>query len=102
MSFVNESYFLYDKSNLIKQTFVPDISKILSIYGSISYCKKGTNEVAQTISFNNPLKCFVSNDTVKKSLDFKFTKINRNLPATIYKKVHNFSFTEIGTKRMNQ
>ena len=58
---------LYDKSNLIKQIFVTEINKLLSIYGSISYFdKKGTNEAAQIILFNNPLTFFVSNDTIKK------------------------------------
>ena len=64
--------------------------------------KKGTNEAAQIISFNNPLKFFVSNDTVKNSLDFKLTKINGSLPQIRDKKFHNFSFTEIGTKRKKQ
>ena len=100
MNFVNESYFLYDKSNLIKQIFVTEINNLLSIYGSVSYFNKnGTNEAAQIISLNNPLKCFVSNDTIKNSLDFKLTKINRSFPAIRNKKVHNFSFTEIGIKK---
>ena len=60
MSFVNESNFLYDKSNLIKQTFVTEINKLLFIYGSISYFdKKGTNETAQIVLFNDPLTFFV-------------------------------------------
>ena len=33
--FINESYFLYDKSNLIKKTFITAINKQLSLYGSI-------------------------------------------------------------------
>ena len=100
IAFVNESYFLYDKSNFIKQTFVTKRNKLLSIYSSISYFhKKGTNGVAKIISFNDPLKCFVSKDTVKNSLDFKLTKIKGSLPEIRDKNVHNFSSTEIGTKR---
>ena len=61
-----KSYFLYGKSNLIKQTFVTEVNKLLSIYGSISYFdKKGINETAQIISFNDAQKFFASNDTVK-------------------------------------
>ena len=61
-----KAIFLYDKSNLIKQTFVTEINKLLSVYGSVSYFdKKGTNEAAQIISFNNSLKFFVSKNTVK-------------------------------------
>ena len=103
MSFINESDFLYDKSNVIKQTFVTKISTLLSFYGSISYFdKKANNEAAQINSFNNPLIFFVSNNTVKYGLDFKLGKINGSLPAIRDKKVHNFSFTEIGTKRKNK
>ena len=95
-----KAIFLYNKSNLKKQIFVTEINKLLSIYGCISYFgKKDTNETAQIISFNDPLKFFVSNSTVKNSLDFKLTKINGSLPQIRDKKVHNFSFTEIGTKR---
>ena len=35
VGFINESYFLYDKSNVIEQTFVTEINKLISIYGSI-------------------------------------------------------------------
>ena len=56
VSFVNESYFLYDKSNVIEQTFITEINKLTTVYGSISYFnEKGVNEVAQIILFNNPL-----------------------------------------------
>ena len=36
VNFINESHFLYDKSNLIKETFIK-INKIVLIYGSINY-----------------------------------------------------------------
>ena len=36
-NFINEGYFLYDKSNLTKKTFVTAINKELNLYGSFSY-----------------------------------------------------------------
>ena len=51
VSFVNESYFLYDKSDLIKQTFVIEINKLLSIYGSISYFDKKRYKRGRTNNF---------------------------------------------------
>ena len=36
-NFINEGYFLYDRSNLIKKTFVTAINKELNLYGSFSY-----------------------------------------------------------------
>ena len=40
--FVNESHFLYDKSNLIKNTYITALNKTISIYGSFSYFKTKT------------------------------------------------------------
>ena len=46
--FVNESYFLYDKSNMIEETFITEINKLISVYDSISYCDKNSiNEVVE-------------------------------------------------------
>ena len=35
--FINESYFLYDKSDLVKETFITALQKKIFLYGSISY-----------------------------------------------------------------
>ena len=40
VGFVNESYFLYDESNVVEQTFITEINKFTSIYGSITYFNK--------------------------------------------------------------
>ena len=88
---------------IIEQTFITEINKLRSIYGSISsFNKKGVNEIVQIISFNNPLKFLVSRGTLKKPLDFQLTKIDENLPTLSDKKVYNFSLTEIRTKSKRQ
>ena len=38
--FINESYFLYNKSDLMKEIHVTAFNKKISVYGSISYLKK--------------------------------------------------------------
>ena len=40
VGFINESYFLYNKSNVIEQTFVTEINKLISVYGSIRFFNK--------------------------------------------------------------
>ena len=40
--FINENYFLYDKSDLIKETNATALNKKISLYGSISYLNKKT------------------------------------------------------------
>ena len=39
VNFINRSYFLYDKSDFIKETFITEINKKILIYGSIIYNK---------------------------------------------------------------
>ena len=99
VGFINESYFLYDKSNVIEQTFVTEINKLISVYGFISFFNtKSVNEKVQIVSFNNPLKFTVLKDTIKNTLDFQLTKIDGNLPKLNDKKIHHFSLTEVGKK----
>ena len=100
VSFVNESYFLYDKSKIIEQTFMTKINMLISVYGSTTYFnKKAANKIIQTISFNSPLKFLVSKDTIKNTLDFQLTKFDGNLPKLNDKKISNFSLTENGSKK---
>ena len=35
--FIQGSYFLYAKGNVIKRSFITELNKFLSIYGSVSY-----------------------------------------------------------------
>ena len=49
--FINESYFFYNKSDLIKETFITALNKKILIYGSISYFNKKTeNEIFKIVS----------------------------------------------------
>ena len=68
-NFVNESYFLYDKSNLILDTFITALNKKISIYGSFIY--------------------FIG----------KATNIGGNIPEIKASKIYNFSITRLGRKR---
>ena len=79
-NFVNESYFLYDKSELIKETYITKLKKKILIYVSVSYFNKKTeNKIFPIISLENCLKFTVEKDTVKNNLDFKLTNISGKL-----------------------
>ena len=72
VGFLNESYFFYDKSNVIEQTFVTEINKLISVYGFISFFNtKSVNEKVQIVSFNNPLKFSVLKDMIKNTSRIK-------------------------------
>lgn len=75
VSIVNESYFLYDRSNLIEPTFITEINKLISVYGSISYFdKKSLDEIVKVVYFPKPLKFSVIKDVGKNSREYKVTK----------------------------
>ena len=98
--YINESYFLYDKSGFIEQTFITAINKKISIYGSISYFNKKTkNCIIRIINPEEFLKFYVKKDTLKDSLSFQQTNISGKIPQLRDSKIYNFSLVRIGEKR---
>ena len=99
-NFINESYFLYDKSFLIKKTFVTAINKTLSIYGSFSHFSgKITEKEIKLLDASNFLKFFIEKKVLKKDLKFQLTYISGKNPKIKDNKIHNFSITRLGKKR---
>ena len=67
--YTNESYFLYDKSDLIKET----------INGSISNFNKKTENEIFKISPEKFEKFYVEKNATKNSLSFQLTNIGKEL-----------------------
>ena len=101
--YINESYFLYDKSDLIKETFITALSKKVSTYGSISYFNKKTeNKIFKIISPEKFLKFYVEKDATKYSLSFQLTNTSGKLPKIKNKINYNLSLTRIEEKRKKE
>ena len=101
--YINESYFLYDKSDLIKGTFITTLTKKVLIYGSISYFNKKTeNDIFKIITPERFLKFDVEKNATKNSLSFQRTNISGELPKLKDKNIYNLSLTRIGEKRKRQ
>ena len=78
-NFINESFFLYDRSNAIKKTFVTTIDKELSIYGSFSYFSgKIYIKNIKLIDVTNPLKFLVEKKSLKDNLKLKIAYVNNS------------------------
>ena len=59
-NFINDSYFLCDKSNLIQKTYITALNKQIVLYGSFSYFSgKTTTKNLTLLSTNNFLKFFI-------------------------------------------
>ena len=100
-NFINESYFLYDKSNLIKKTFASAINKQLSLYGSFSYFSGDTSaKILNLISTSDFLKIFIEKKkALKDNLQLQLAYVNGSNVGTSDKKMHNFSITKLGKKK---
>ena len=99
-NFINESHFLYDKSGLIKESYITAINKIISLYGSTSYFdRKAENEILKILSPENSLKFLVNKDTVRYNLSFQLANISGAVPTLKDKKIHDLSLTKLGRKR---
>ena len=84
---MNESYFWYDRSNVIKETLLTAINKKMSIYGSFSYFQSRTaEEKIRLLSAGNFLKFSVDKNTLKNELKFQLTNISGDNPKTKDKK----------------
>ena len=91
---------MYDKSNLIKDTFITVLNKRILIYGSIScFNKKAENEIFKIVSPEEFLKCYVDNDVKKNSLSFQLTNISEDIPKLNDSKIYDFFLTRIGEQK---
>ena len=79
---------MYDKSDLMKETYITALNKKISIYHSISYFnKKAERKIFKIISLENSLKFLVNKDTINNSLSLQLTAIIGKLPTLQDKKV---------------
>ena len=97
--FIDESFFLYDKSNVIKRTFITALNKELSLYGSISYFsgKKAAKKI-RLLDTSNHLKFLIDKRTVRQDLKLNLAYINGTEVKRTDQKIYNFSISVVGKK----
>ena len=97
--FINENYFLYDNSNLIKKT-ITAINKQLSLYGSFSYFSGKTSiSNLKLLTSNDFLKFPVEKNSLKSNLKLQLTHVNGSDVTTNHKKNHPFSIAKLGKRK---
>ena len=94
---------MYDKSDLIKDTFITALNKKISIYGSISYFNEKTeNKIFKIVTPEEILKFYVNKDTTKNSLSFQLISVSGKLHKLKDKNIYNLSLTKIEEKTKRQ
>ena len=96
---MNESYFLYDKTNLIKKTIVTAVNKQLSLYGSFSYFsgKRAATNI-KLLTSSDFLKFLIEKKSLKTK-KLQLANIDGSEVKTSDKKIDHFSITKLGKKR---
>ena len=104
--YINEMFFLYDESDLKKETFITALNKKISYFNKISsisyFSKKAENEIFKILTSEKFLKFYVDKDATKNFLSFQLTNISGHLPKLKDKKTCNFSLTKKREKRKRQ
>ena len=98
----SELFFLYDKSNIVKKSFLTELNKFLSLFGSISFSGSVKKNLLPTVSSEKPTNFFFDADKLKESLELQLTKIDRTFPQTKDKKMHELCIVQTGKKRKMQ
>ena len=102
LNFINESFFLYDKSNIIKKTFISALNKQLSIYGSFSYFPGSAwIKNLKLLDVSNSLKFLLEKKALKKDLKLQILYVSGKEVNTEDKKIHDFSITRLKKRRKN-
>ena len=68
LNLYQESYFLYDRSNVVKQSFVNKLNQFLPIYCSVSFFGEKKKDKMHLISPKNSESFFVERDNKKENI----------------------------------
>ena len=98
--FINENYFLYDKSNLIKKTFITAINKQLSLYDFFSYfLGKNWDFKPKIVNFERFFKVPRRKKSLKSNLKLQLAQIDGSEVKTSDNKIYHFLITKLRKRR---
>ena len=86
LNFFQESYFLYDRSNLVKQSFVNEINRFLPIYCSASYFSEKSEEKIALFPPKNSKNIYIEKNAKKEEINLEIVKVSDEKAEIIDKK----------------
>ena len=97
---IQSSSFLYDRSNIIKKTFVNEINKFLPIMCSLSYFGKTTDiQNIDLISSKNAQKFCIEKNTIRDRLGFELKHVSGIDLETDDNKLYEILFTRLSKSK---
>ena len=93
---IQSSFFLYDRSNIIKKTFVTEVNDFLTIMCSFGYFGNITNtHKINLISAKNAQKFYIEKYTNRDKLDFQLKHVSGTELVTHDNKIYEFLLTRL-------
>ena len=104
LGLLQDSYFLYDDSNVIRETFISEINKKVPLIGSISYFDKvSLDDEIKLITPKNRLKFEVKENLLLDELAFQLQPTLGNKTINLRKRdIDNFNILIIPKKSIGQ
>ena len=97
---MQKSYFIYDRSSLVKPSFISKLNKFLPIYCSVSnFSEKKKGKKSKIILATSQKRFLIEKSTGKSELSVQIAKVSGQKIETTDQKIHNFQVTKIGKKR---
>ena len=99
LNLLQESYFIYDRSFLVKPTFISELNKFLPVFCLvISFSKKKKEKKSKIILATNQKRFFIKKLTEKSEFLVQIANVSEKRIETANQKVHTFQLTMIGKK----
>ena len=96
---LQDSYFPYDVSNIVKKSFITDLKKFLAIFCSMTYFKEKEGDLIDLISLTNTYPFSMERDTTKNFMELQIAKVTGQPAEIVDKKIHSFAFMRIEKKK---
>ena len=100
LNLFQESHFIYNRSNIVKQSFVNEINKFLPIYCSASYFDEKTKEKISILSAKSSKGYFIEKTSNKREINLQMVKISSKQAETLNKKI--IPNNNIGCRQKNK
>ena len=99
LNLLQESYFIYSRSSLVKPSFISELNKFLPIYCSVSNFSKTKERKFKIILATNQKRFFIEKSTEKSELLAQIAKVSGQKAEITDQKIHNFQLKKIGEKK---
>lgn len=98
---VQDKYYIYDHSNFVKKSFIIELKRFTSIYGSITYFDEQKN-LLEIVSPRKTLEFEIEKDTYKNELILQITKVSGDRAEITDIKIHDLAISKVGKTKIKK